>query len=70
MTKKLISLNTHTPFVFAFRVLWSSSWATLQPWENDGKPVGYISFKKEAHGNMMLRIVSLGPLALIAGTMM
>ena len=67
MAKKLISVNMHTPFVFAFRVLWSSSWATLQPWENDGQPVGYISFRKEIHGDMTLRILCLGPLALIAG---
>ena len=68
MTKKLISLNMHAPFVCAFRVLWSSNWTTLQPWEQDGKPLGYISFRKEAHGNITLRTVSLGPLALIAGT--
>lgn len=68
--KKLISVNMHTPFVFAFRMLWSSSWATLQPWENDGKPVGYISFRNEMHGNMMFRIMYFGPLAFIVGTMM
>lgn len=68
MTKKLISMNMHAPFVFAFRVMWSSCWTTLQPWKQDGKPLGYISFRKETHGNMTLRILCLGPLALIAGT--
>lgn len=70
MSKKLISLNMHAPFVFAFRVLWSSSWATLQPWENDGKHLGYVSFHKQAYGDLMLRIMYFGPLAMIAGTMM
>ena len=66
MTKKLISFNTHQPFVLAVRVLWSSCWKTRTPWQN----APYVGVSKETHGNMILRILYLGPLALIAGTMM
>ncbi len=70
MPKKLISLNTHAPFVFAFRMLWSSSWNTRHPWEDYGQHLGYVSFHKQAYGDLMLRIMYFGPLAFIVGTVM
>ena len=68
MPKKLISLNMHAPFVFVFRMLWSSSWNTRHPWEDYGQHLGYVSFHKQACGDLMLRIMYFGPLAFIVGT--